>query len=83
MVGQLDDGDREAPVVQVLGELEPDEAPADDDRRLGPLRPSSRADDGVHVDEVAQGVGELDAGDGRPQRARAGGQHQGVVRLLA
>ena len=79
----LHDRHGEAPAAQVLGQLEADEAAADDDRRRGLLR-SRRAAAmmRVHVLEVAQGERALDAGDGGPQRAGAGGEHQRVVPLL-
>ena len=57
----------QAAVHEVLGELEADEAAAEDDGRAGP---SGGGDQGVGVLDVAQRQGALDAGDRRADRAR-------------
>ena len=67
LVGRLDEGHLEAEVHEVLGDLDPDEAAADDDRGAGA---DGRGHEGVGVLDVAQRQGALDAGD-RRAHARA------------
>ncbi len=78
---QLDQRDPQAPLAQGLGHLHADVAAADHHRALG--AGIDLGLDGIHVRDVAQGMdlGMVDAWDRGPQRTRAGGQNQLVVRL--
>jgi hypothetical protein len=76
----LDQGDADFQVMQVFGDLQADEAAADDDRvahvvALDPLL------DLVAVRHRAQreDAGQVDAGNRRHDRLRAGRQHQVIV----
>ncbi len=73
----LDERDLQALVDEVLGDLDADEAAADDD---GGLLTANGGDHGVGVLDVAQGEGALDAGDRWAHRARAGGEDHLVIR---
>ncbi|GMA34954.1 hypothetical protein GCM10025876_11580 [Demequina litorisediminis] len=75
----LDDGDVQAAVCQILGNLEPHKAGANDDGRAGIGRRGSEA---VHVADVAQGQRTGGAGDGGDDGRGAGAQHEGVVGLV-
>ena len=79
LVGRLHEGDLHAEVHEVLGDLDPDEAAADDHGGAGA---EGGGDQGIGVLDVTQRQGALDAGDRRAHRVGTGGQHQGVVGQL-
>ncbi len=66
---------------QILGHLQPDHAATDHQRMAGML---DRRTNLAAVGNGAQHVntGQIDAGQGRPDRFRAGGYHQGVIVFL-
>ena len=73
----LNHRDLQPTVAQVLRHLQADETTTDDGRGLHLI--GQGRDDGVHILHGVQVEGALNAGDGRHDRGRAGGEHQVVI----
>lgn len=89
LVGELDEGDVQPAVDEVLRDLDPDESTTDDDRVTGVVPAGGRDGPGrvdaggeaIDVGDVAQDEHAVGAGDGRDDGSGAGTEHQLVVGL--
>ena len=80
LAGQLDEGDVEPALTQILRGLHADEPAPDHDRAARPR--SELTGDQVGVRDIPQGAGPLDARQLGHEGAGAGAEHDPVVRLL-